>query len=580
MLCITLPALHCNATQQHINISIACDSVNLTQFSMFDESCVKNENVSVTVTNCIFVNDSYSVDNDTIKPLRRLTNIIGEFQSIYDSECGANINMNDSNVHMTFDIGYPLYAETIITNNEQQGAICCRGSRSCAYLNALYSNVGNIFCVASFACGETQSIWTGDYNPYGEPSVTGTIDQAQHQVTIYCMAYLACYKSDLVSAKRIICAGHLACSHAIASAQQLYCTYSACNNAILRQVQIAYIYDEQKGITVYSGGIGEMTIFLDGTNAAYGLSLICAQGDTCHIDCGTGACNSVSTNITCYGKCFVTCDGMEGDASCVNILFSMAPSTSPTLIPSNAPTIAPTDKQYILTERELNYWFNTMILSLSIVITLIVAVGWLDAKKIRKNELFKWNAIIACGFYSADFFSDIFFCIKLFLNMMAIQDNTQKDIQLKYSIIFTILFYSSIAFTIIPLLVTLIQLHKQLSKWVVDPILARTEAPVWILSFVKFLYVVSIISGSSFSSVMFFNSNLFQWKIFTMGLSKFHQKTFRNKRFFSIVLLEVCIYICVLLIELYVVCTLFYKPIQLIERATTDNSNYFFVYIV
>ena len=105
-----------------------------------------------------------------------------------------------------------------------------------------------------------------------------------------------------------------------------------------------------------------------------------------------------------------------------------------------------------------------------------------------------------------------------------------------YQLIYTILFCCSITFIFLPLIFNILQLHKQLSKWLNDPILSRTEAPVWILSFMKILYFVSIVSGSSFSAVALCNSNLFQLRIFGMGLSRYHQKLFGNKRFFSVVL--------------------------------------------
>ena len=104
-----------------------------------------------------------------------------------------------------------------------------------------------------------------------------------------------------------------------------------------------------------------------------------------------------------------------------------------------------------------------------------------------------------------------------------------------YETFATALFFLSITFLFVPLLANLYQLHRELSKWLVDPVIAKTDAPLWILSYSRFLYVMSVISGSSFSAVSLFNSNLFQWRIFRMGLSRYHRKRFRNKRFFSVV---------------------------------------------
>ena len=49
------------------------------------------------------------------------------------------------------------------------------------------------------------------------------------------------------------------------------------------------------------------------------------------------------------------------------------------------------------------------------------------------------------------------------------------------------------------------------------------------------------ICGSSFSSIALFNTELFGMSLFGMGLTHFHQTKFQSKRFFSVVLLEVCV---------------------------------------
>ena len=404
-------------------------------------------------------------------------------------------------------------------------AICCRGYESCAYSTTLFSNLGNIFCVGDFSCGDSRSIWTNDY--------TQTNGNNTDPVAIYCMAYSSCLGSSLESADTIMCGVYFACKTAeISSAQTLYCTYQACNSAVIRKVDNVYIYDTQDEVTIRSGSVGIMNINLKGKGAGDNLALTCNEGDVCYVNCGKDACNSSTTTLTCYGKCFVTCDENNGSTDCVNILVSVSPSMAPSSAPSMSPTLAPIDADG-LTEQDIVAWFNWTLFGVAFLVTIVIIFGCLDSRKWRKNELFVWQSIILCGFYSVDFAGDVFFSMRLFL--LIFDDELQQS---GYTVFASILFILSMLFLIIPLIANLYQLHKELSKWLIDSILVNTDVPLWILTYSRFLYFTSVISGSSFSAVTLFNSNLFQWRIFGMGLSRYHRKKFRNKRFFSVVLLE------------------------------------------
>ena len=482
---------------------ITCAETNSSQFFTIDKSC---ENCTIDKS-CNIIENVNDIDNVTRGKVDQIFILVNEFEQTYDNEC----NRNDS---MTFDIGYPKYGELFIVNDYYGGSVCCRGAESCAYSRTIYSNLGNIFCTGEFSCGESESVWTSDY--------VEALDE-NRQVTIFCMAYASCFGTRLESADRIICGVYSSCERAEIGAQRLYCVYDACSNTILRGVHVAYIYDLQTEMTIYSGNIGTMTTHFIGKDAGTDVDFTCSEGDECFVICGENACSNDTTILTCYGKCFVTCDGIEDNKDCVNIEYS------------DAPTIAPSDPPATITHEDVGTWFNWVLWSVIGIVAFMVIVGYGDAKKLRKNELFEWNAILSFGFYSIDFFSDLFFSMKLYLFM--IDDSHNID---EYQLIYTLLFCFSIAFIFIPLLLNLFQLHNELSKWLIDPILSRTEAPVWILSFMRLLYLVSIISGSSFSAIALFNSNLFQLRVFGMGLSRYHQKMFAHKRFFSVVLLEVC----------------------------------------
>ena len=263
---------------------------------------------------------------------------------------------------------------------------------------------------------------------------------------------------------------------------------------ILRHVNTVYLFEFQKEITVYSASVGTMTIYLRGYNAGAELSFTCTEGDTCYVECGENSCDPELTILTCYGKCFVACfdeattnsTKWNSNPGCVNIYLSQSPSSAPTLapttapstVPTNTPSTEPTDSptpsptsqptfNTALTQTDVSSWFNWFLGTIFTAMVLIIGVGITDAKKWRRNDLFRWHSLLAFGFYSIDFVSDIFFSMKLYLYVM--------DENEKFQVTYGIIFVSSIVFIITPMIGNLTQLNKELSKWQVDPILARTD---------------------------------------------------------------------------------------------------------
>ena len=126
---------------------------------------------------------------------------------------------------------------------------------------------------------------------------------------------------------------------------------------------------------------------------------------------------------------------------------------------------------------------------------------------------------------------DVFFCGKLYTLWI--------DKRLTHSEDYFVLMILCIVFIVVPILANLFQLHLEIGKWTQDAVLQGTEVPLWIKSKIKFVYLLAIFCGSSFSAIALVNSYLFQLNTFSMGLSQFHKSIFQNKRFFSIVLFEV-----------------------------------------
>ena len=141
------------------NITLVCSNDSIANCDVTISSNYKQSVNFINVTCINECGDSMTnVDNETITRIKLLTQLIDEFEFDYLQQCSSNTNNT-----MIFDIGYPLYGELSIINNNEGSAICCRGSQSCSYSKRIYSNLGSIFCTGDFSCGLSQSIWTSDF---------------------------------------------------------------------------------------------------------------------------------------------------------------------------------------------------------------------------------------------------------------------------------------------------------------------------------------------------------------------------------------------------------------------------------
>ena len=213
----------------------------------------------------------------------------------------------------------------------------------------------------------------------------------------------------------------------------------------------------------------------------------------------------------------------------VTIIPSQTPSTIPSGMPTVIPTQAPSEYTFV-SEAEISFYFNVILVVVSVVMILTIGFGLIDAKTKRKNELFSWTAIVCFSFYANDFLSDVFFAMKLYV--LAFDGYGEND---RY---FLISFILACVFVLLPLVTNIWQLQSQLTKWTNDPILNKTGVSKWIQTNVKSMYLISVFSGSCFSAIALCNSYLLQLSVCSMGLSHYHQSIFWKKRFVCVVLLE------------------------------------------
>ena len=100
-----------------------------------------------------------------------------------------------------------------------------------------------------------------------------------------------------------------------------------------------------------------------------------------------------------------------------------------------------------------------------------------------------------------------------------------------------LMFSCGILFIMLPSIGNLMQLHSEIQVWLSD-IYSKHTVQAWIRSYIRRLYMIAILFGSSFAAVDICNSNIFHLRMFNMGLNKRQQALFKNQRILSIVLFE------------------------------------------
>ena len=179
----------------------------------------------------------------------------------------------------------------------------------------------------------------------------------------------------------------------------------------------------------------------------------------------------------------------------------------------------------------LELLFQIIIIGFVTLCALIAIAGYTDARIFRINDYFAVTPIIRLTLQSVDMISDCFFIAQINL------DNV-KDPSTAYDV----LFYASIVFVVVPALASLFQLFFYArKKWI-----RNKRARAWLSKYSALLLFSSLCTGSSFVAVAIFNTYIFRLKVFNMGLTTKQLRKFSTRRIYSIVLLEVLIYLSIL----------------------------------
>ena len=165
----------------------------------------------------------------------------------------------------------------------------------------------------------------------------------------------------------------------------------------------------------------------------------------------------------------------------------------------------------------------TLLTSFSIFLILHI-VGYIDARYIKVNDLYRGSVWILTWMQLSDIFGDAFVSVDIYY-----KHNSSSD-----EFGFLIAFIASITFIILPSMLSIYQLRRHyIEHWLNDD-----RIRLWWNRYSKLLYLMSIISGSSFTAIGIMNGSMFGLEMFEMGLSKKQKRRFKTKRLYSVVIFE------------------------------------------
>eukprot|EP01083_Nonionella_stella_P062533 162589_1 len=174
-------------------------------------------------------------------------------------------------------------------------------------------------------------------------------------------------------------------------------------------------------------------------------------------------------------------------------------------------------------DRNISKTFNIISISLITMFGIVALIGFIDAQWIRKNDVFQVAALMIFVVYTLDFVSDVLFAAQV--------------IVLAGSTLEYIIFICCCIFVVLPLSLNLMQLRSEISVWLQDPY-NSTEIEAYLMNKGKMLGILTVVTGNSFAVIQLCESALFSLDVFWIGLRKEQVMKFKNKRLYSVVLLE------------------------------------------
>eukprot|EP01084_Bolivina_argentea_P022758 42324_1 len=464
---------------------------------------------------------------------------------------------------------------TSIIYNATSSVVVCSGWRSC-YRSSLISNSNSfsVECSAGQACTESSIITNGG--------------------SVYCSSSWSCYQAIITKMSFIYCSAYMSCSHAtiISSGTDISVFFIGYQSGHFASVTC----NQNDHCTIFCSSYEacgvRMNLTCHGTCfVKCSKNAICPDGWTVSPSSKPTSNPTLTTITPSFTPSNIPTTGAPTrytlDPTVIpsivpseiptllptthsptaiptseptlepTIIPSGEPTINPTVNPSKAPRVQPTSKPTIQPSPHLTVTyvdneeagasksqqeslqsivnaFPYANIAVIVPFSFIAITGFMDAKFLRMNDVFSITKIIQPLFQTLDAMSDVFLCYEVSVMYDYAQEN---------QFVYLILLIFMAMFLFIPISFSIIQLATISNKyWINDKnesvfyVVNNAAIRVWFAKYVYFLYILSVLTGSSFSATSLFNSNLYGLSIFDMGLSESTLAHFKTKRIYSVIL--------------------------------------------
>ena len=109
----------CQDRGYEFNCDFWCTDNGSPQFVTIDPSC--GNLTGRCRNNCTFIDSIDDIDSETISIVNDISDLMNNYELLYEYQCSDD--STGSNNSLYFDVGYPLYGESFIANDEYQRCV-------------------------------------------------------------------------------------------------------------------------------------------------------------------------------------------------------------------------------------------------------------------------------------------------------------------------------------------------------------------------------------------------------------------------------------------------------------------------
>eukprot|EP01084_Bolivina_argentea_P214199 363692_1 len=171
--------------------------------------------------------------------------------------------------------------------------------------------------------------------------------------------------------------------------------------------------------------------------------------------------------------------------------------------------------------------YRYIIIGITAFFVCIIISSLVYGKCYKKTDFYLFENILLVAFHLLDTISDIIFTLQI-----------QYHYSLTNDTILLYLFIASVIFILLPIIVSILQLNREINQKWVKSSCDSDVLTVWCRTHQTWLIYLSIFCGSSFAAIQMAKSHFFGLKYFQMPLPTIPYLKFMTKRIYSINIME------------------------------------------